>query len=201
MAAQIVLVVVLPRLALAGYAALRASWQARHLPLDLSTPYFERLQQAAVPRAAWVLPHAAPPEPQAVLGLQGLLAGAWGESLPLQVAPVLAYGDEESPPAPPAGARAIVLVDLAATPEPDVHARLLTALRRAAPTAAPLLLADEGGFVRRFGRGARLDERRGAWRALARDAGAGFASVDLAGPEAAAEPARLALREALEAPA
>lgn len=196
MAAQIVLVVVLPRLALAGYAATRARWQAARMPLDLSQPYFERLQPAAAARGAWVLPHAAPPEPQAVLGLQRLLAAAWGESMPLQVAQLLPYGDEDAPPAPPAGARAIVLVDLAATPEPDVHARLLAALRRAAPGAAPLLLADEGGFVRRFGRGARLDERRAAWRALARDAQAGFVGADLAAAGAADE---AALREALEA--
>jgi hypothetical protein len=201
MSLQLAIVVIVPRLLLAAAAAWRARRRARALPLSLTGPYFDRLQPPAAPQILWVLPHAQAPDAQAVLGLRGLLATVWGESPALQVAPPLPYGDEEQPPVPPPGALPIVLVDLAATPEPDVHGRLLAALAGAGRT--PLLLADEGGFVRRFGRGARLAERSAAWRALAQQSDAGFVAADLGAPDAAAGESALrqALRHVPEAPA
>jgi hypothetical protein len=88
-----------------------------------------------------------------------------------------------------------VLVDLSATPEPDVHGRLLAAV--AAGGAVPLLLVDEGPFLRRFGAGARRDERVAAWRALAREQRTGLVVADLDAPDLPV--AEAALRAALEA--
>ena len=165
--------------------------------MPLTGPYFERLRPVATPQGVWVLPHAQPPGPQSVLGLRALLARVWGDQVVLQIAPALAYGDEDAPPGPPPGWRTLVLVDLAATPEPDTHGRLLQAL--AAHGGPPvLLLADSGAFLRRFGAGPRCDERVAAWRALAQDAGAGLVVTALDAPDLAAGEA--ALRQALDAP-
>lgn len=198
MAAQLALVVVLPRALLTAAAAWRARALAAEFPLALAGPYFERLRPGAPPRRLWVLPHAQAPQPQAVLGLRHILARVWGEALPLQIAPALPYGEEDDPPPAPAGARVLVLVDLAATPEPDVHGRLLGALAAlAAGAEAPLLLADESGFLARFGPGSRHDERRAGWRALAHAHGAGFVAADLQASDLRA--AEDALRDAVAA--
>jgi hypothetical protein len=203
MAAELLLLVVLPRALLAAAAAWRLGRLARAFPLPLDGPYFERLRPAPAAAGLWVLPHAEAPSPGAVLGLRTLLARLWGEQAPLQIAPPVAYGDESEPPSPPAGWRAIVLVDLAATPEPDVHGRLLDAVASRAP-GARLLIADSGAFRRRFGPGARLDERAAGWRALAQAHGTAFLAWPLealaspAGRDAEVDAAADALRAALE---
>lgn len=123
------------------------------------------LRRAVPPPASsrfWVLPLGQAPAPQAVAALQALLALRFGTGVQLQIAPPLAWGDEDRPPPVPAGARAVLLVDLATTPEAEVQGRLLQALAG----ARPLVVADETGFVQRFGRGERLLQRQAAWRAL-----------------------------------
>lgn len=124
------------------------------------------LRRGAEPPAGtrfWVLPLGVAPAPRVIAGLQALLARRFGAGAQLQIAAPLAWGDEDRPPPVPAGARAVLLVDLATTPEAEVHGRLLQALA----SARPLVVADEAGFVQRFGRGERLDQRLAAWRALA----------------------------------
>ena len=195
MSVQLLLLVVMPRALLAALAAARAARLAARFPLPLDAPYFERLRPAPASDGLWVLPHAEAPAPPAVLGLRALLAQAWGEHVPLQVSAPLAYGDEERPPPAPAGWRPIVLVDLTTTPEPDVHGRLLQALAGAAAQRR-VLVVDTSGFVRRFGTGARHDERVAGWRALARERGAAFLAWPLDGGDADAGAA--ALRRALD---
>jgi hypothetical protein len=189
MGAQLALLVVLPRLALAGWALWRARGLSRRFPLDVQGPAFERwlLAPSAV---LWALPLGQAPTPQAALGLRALLARVWGDGLILSIAAPLPWGEESSPPPMPNGARAVLLVDLASTPEAEVHGRLLQALQ----AADPLVIADEAGFVRRFGRGDRLAQRQGAWRALL--GATPFVSVDLDAPDLPA--AERALRLALE---
>lgn len=143
MVAQLALLVVLPRLVLAALALRQAA----------ARPVGTRF---------WVLPHGAAPSAATLAGLQALLATRFGPGLRLEVAAPLPWGDEARPPPVPPGARAVLLVDLAATPEAEVHGRLLQALA----AARPLVVADEAEFVRRFGRGARLLQRQAAWRAL-----------------------------------
>lgn len=190
MALQLLLLVVVPRAVLAMAALHRARVLAREFPLDISAPAFERwLLQAQ--RALWVLPHGAAPTSAAAAGLRAMLAARWGTGVPVQWAEPLPWGDEDSPPTPPPGARAVLLVDLAATPEPEVQGRLLQALA----AAEPLVVADHSGFVRRFGHGTRLAQREAAWRALV--GALPFVSVALDAPDAAA--AGQALQRALEA--
>ncbi|MBT9489157.1 MAG: DUF2868 domain-containing protein [Rubrivivax sp.] len=188
MALMLGLLVVLPRGLLAAAALWRARRLAQQFPLAVDDPAFARWQLAPA-ATLWALPLGQAPTPQAALGLRAVLGRVWGEGLALTLAAPLPWGEEEHPPAPPPGARVVVLVDLASTPEAEVHGRLLQALQ----TAQPLVVADEAGFVRRFGRGDRLAQRQGAWRALL--GRTPFLSVDLEAPDldAAERALRLAL--------
>jgi hypothetical protein len=189
MAGQLALWVLLPRALLTAWAMLRAARLTRRFPLDTTAPGFERWL-ATPSRALWVLPHGAAPSAPAAAGLRAMLAAGFGDTVAVHWAEALPWGDEDSPPAPPAGARAVLLVDLAATPEPEVQGRLLQALA----AADPIVVADRSGFVRRFGQGERLAQREAAWRALlgARP----FASVALDAPDTTA--AAQAMRAALD---
>ncbi|MBX3635516.1 MAG: DUF2868 domain-containing protein [Rubrivivax sp.] len=189
-AAMLALFVIVPRTALATWAALRGAWASRRVALPLEDPYFQQLLlqgRGAAPRVR-VLPHGAAPSPQAVLGLRELLAGALGAEMQLRLAAATAYGAEESagtPSAEPDTTLLVALVDLAATPEADTHGRFLRALRAATPALPLLLLADEAAFARRFGQlPERLAQRREAWRQLAAAEGAAWLSADLERPDA-----------------
>lgn len=190
MGLQLLLVVVLPRAVLAALALRRAGALTRRFPLDTTAPAFDRwLLQPQ--RALWVLPHGAAPSSAAAAGLRAMLAAGFGAGVPVQWAEPLPWGDEDQPPAAPAGARAVLLVDLAATPEAEVQGRLLQTLA----AADPVVVADHAGFVRRFGAGERLAQREAAWRALV--GRQPFVSVALDAPDPAA--AGRALQRALEA--
>ncbi len=193
-AVQLLLWVVLPRLALALWAGLRARALRRDLPLPLAEPYFQRLQrqQQGSHQRLRVWPHARTPDAQAVSRLKALLQRIYGDGVSLQIEPTVAYGAEDTPALPAAdGALRLVLCDLGATPEPESQGRLVQALGR------PLLLLDESAFVQRFGAGSpRLAERRQAWSALAASLDCHVAFVDLQAADPA--PAEAALQAALE---
>jgi hypothetical protein len=176
-ALQLTVLVVLPRLALALWAGLRARRLQAHLPLPLTEPYFQQLlrQQHGGQTPLRVWPHAHTPDAAAQAALRTLCARVFGDAASLQLAPTVAYGGEESPTDLPAeGARRIALFDLGATPEPESQGRLLQALD------APLMLVDEGAFVQRFGaESPRRRERRQAWSALAHAAGSAVVFVEL----------------------
>lgn len=192
MAATLGLVVVAPRLALAAAAAWRARRLARAL-MPLPAVVGRRRPAAPAPSSVLLLPHGQTPDRAAAAALQRLVVAAWGEAARPAIAAPVAYGDEEG-----AGLRTdlpsgpvLLLLDLATTPEAEVHRRLLDALHR--PT---VLLLDEAGFVRRFGRGERLDQRRAAWAAFAAAAQVPLARVDLDRPDDDAS--AQALRRAVE---
>lgn len=202
-AATVALFVLLPRGLLALAAAARAAWLSRRLPLALDGPYFAALRRRQQGGRALVRvwPHAAPPSAEAALALQALLAAVYEDGLDLQLRPPVPYGEEERAGAvrsagEPPPTLELALVDLAATPEPETHGRLLAALHTGG--ARVLLLADEAGFARRFaGMPQRLAERRAAWQQLAQTGGAAFAAVPLAG----SAPVAAALQAALNGPA
>ena len=191
-AATLLLAVVLPRLLLALWAAWRG---ARPVSLDLSDPYYQRLLVAWRGKSAHVqvLPHGAAPSPQALEGLQQLLGAALGPGLELHVAAATAHGDEDTVAAADAGTTLrLLLVDLASTPEAEIHGLWIDNARQAGLPL--LLLADETTFSRRFGAlPQRLRERRDAWQALAGHHGVSWVGVSLGQPEA---PQALAALEA-----
>ena len=190
MAITLGFVVLLPRMVLAALAGRRAAVLERAFPLALDGAAFERLRPAtAAGRALRVLPHAAAPAAETAECLERWLVQALGEGVAVTIAEPVPYGDEEAAGAAPAGPT-LVLFDLATTPEDEVHGRLLRAVG-----GHPPLLLDETGFVRRFGSGDRLAQRRAAWQALADALDVPLVAVDLDRPaEASAE----ALRAALE---
>ena len=193
-ALQLLLLVLLPRLALALWAAHRVRALRRDLPLPLHEPYFARLlrQQRGGHARLRVWPHARVPDAQASVALRALLRRVCGDDMSLHIEPAVAYGAEDEVAAPPDdGALRVVLCDLGATPEPESQGRLLRALGQ------PLLLLDEAAFVRRFGAGSpRLAQRREAWSALADSLGCAVVGVDLQAPDMAA--AEAGLQAALE---
>ncbi len=194
MALTLVLVVVLPRLSLAAWAARRARELARDFPLPLTGPYFERLQPSSMPDAGalWLLPHGQALSAATFERLRTWMTQALGDGVTLVAADPVPYGDEAGAgirPAPPG--RPLVWLDLSATPETEVHGELLRALR-----GHPVLVLDETGFVKRFGAGPRLEERRAAWAAFAQAQKVPWLGVDLASTDdRAAEALRAALRE------
>jgi len=206
LALTLLLVVVLPRAALALLAALRARWLARHVALPLDGAYFQRLvraQQGEVARV-FVVPYANAPGPQAGLTLNALLDKALGDAVQIEVANTLAFGAEDEAhalPLPPAGTTlAVAMFDLAATPEAENQGCFARQLAAHAPT---IMLIDETAFARRFKHDpTRLLQRRDAWRVFASALGTTpvFVNSD-AIDEAAARGVTLAMRSPVNASA
>ncbi len=193
-ALQLLLLVLLPRLALAHAAGWRARKLQRQFALPLQAPYFQRLrwQQRGGRTPIQVWPHARAPDGASLAALEALFTRVFGEGAQLHVTPTVAYGTEDQPHEAVADAALrVALFDLGATPETESQGRLMRAL--ASPGAAPpLMLVDEAAFAQRFGGGSqRLPERRQAWSALAASVGSPAVFVDLRAPDAAAVEAAL----------
>jgi Protein of unknown function (DUF2868) len=189
-AALLMVVVVLPRMALALWSAWRARSLSQRLPLPLQEPYFARLQRDWQGGSAHVqvLPHGAAPSAASVAGLRQVLTKALGAPLGLTVAAAVLYGDEEQAvPASPEVSLRVLLMDLASTPEADTQGRFVQAQRQAAPAVPLLLITDESAMRTRFANmPARLAERRTAWQGFAAAQGLGWVNVDLAQPDVVA---------------
>lgn len=177
-AATLALLVVLPRLLLALAALLRSGWRARHIAWPAADPWRQRLL-AQSPRGrlrAWLLPHARALTAQAALAWRDRLVRLWGDAATLQVAEPLPYGDEDdrSRCTPPEGSTAVLLaVDLATTPEDEVHGRWLDTVAAAAPTLPRVLLADSATLPPE-----RRVPRRQGWQQLATRHGATLLCAD-----------------------
>ncbi|ODU10459.1 MAG: hypothetical protein ABS84_03585 [Rubrivivax sp. SCN 71-131] len=201
-AATLGLFVIGPRLLLAGLARLQAWRLQRRLPVMTGDTWFGLWLQArkTLTGTLWLLPHAAPASATAALALQAALDALSQGRARLQAAPPVPYGEEADPAhttPPPQTAAVLVLVDLASTPEEEVHGRLLQRLSVSAHSARRILLVDEAGYRQRLGDAATaLEARRQAWQGLALAHGATLLAVDL-GADATA--LRVALQEALDA--
>jgi hypothetical protein len=202
LATSVALFVVLPRSLLALWAAAQSAARARRVAVPLHEPYYQRLllQGGGGAMRVQVLPHGVDLPAAAALGLNAVTTAVWGEGARLVVAPTVGYGEEDE-----GAAKALadgsctlrmVCVDLATTPEAEVHGRLLANLQKSG--VQQLVIADETVWRLRFGAlPGRLAERQAAWRALAAAHGAGFASVELARAQNEPESARAALESAL----
>jgi hypothetical protein len=201
------LFVLLPRLALAGFDAVRAQRLARALPLDLSEPYWRRLQAPGGPgQRALVVPYGAALAPRAADRLRLLLHDVLGARAEIVQAEALAYGAEAEALETSGDSGCLVLVfSLAQTPELEVHARLLSELRAGAAGGARMLVVVDGSsYSERLGDSAaareRLAERRRAWERAAREAGLDVLHAELSAgaPEDLLERAEAALWTAPE---
>jgi Protein of unknown function (DUF2868) len=200
-AAMLLLCVVLPRSALALWAAVQSWRLSRRISLPLHEPYFARLlrDMRGSSSVVQVLPHGAAPSPQSTLALREWLTAGLGAGTQLHMAPHTPYGQEDQAAAlaAPAGTTLrVALVDLSATPEADTHGRWLQALRAAAPSLPILLLADETAFRARFGHlPERLAERYAAWQRLAQSHAVAWLAEELLTPDLSG--AEVALQTAL----
>lgn len=179
-ALQLVLLVVLPRALLAALSYAQARRQARDMRLPLHEAYFQRLRPTphdAAPVQVW--PYALAPDVAALDGLQRTARRELGDA-EVRVETMVPFGGEDDwHGAVAAGARCVAWFDLGATPEAENHGRFIAALAAAAGRP-PLVLVDEGPFLRRFGADSpRLPGRREAWRAIADAAGAALLITDL----------------------
>jgi hypothetical protein len=194
MAVTAVLLVVLPRLALAA----SMTWQLRRSVAQVAVPDsllpYARLalrNSDAAPRAqsARLTAYAYEPASTSGQGVQHLLRAVFGPDTRLDFAPRVAYGDEASRETQlPAPDLDILLFSLAATPEAENHGVLLLGARdrlaRQRPDARLLVLVDEAPYLARMhgdaSLAARIAERRAAWHEFVRGHGLVACSVDLA---------------------
>jgi hypothetical protein len=165
-AATLLLVVILPRLALAALARRREKRLAAAIPLDLAQPYFSRLCAGLTPDAAaclWVRPYSYRISDKLRSSLAEIARGLLGEQAGLELDAATAYGAPAAAHAPPPGALCAALFALSATPEPENHGEFLDQLRRSGTVIA---LVDESGYLERLGpqAAARAEERAALWR-------------------------------------
>jgi Protein of unknown function (DUF2868) len=181
--------VVLPRLALALWSALRARWLAQHVTLPLSDEYFARLLRQQQGRSAKVvvLPYANTPNAAAQLGLRAVLSNTLGAAVDVHVAATLAFGDEDDAPGlmREGSTLAIALFDLSATPEAENQGRFVQNIAtQMASALSTVVMIDEAAFSTRFANAPdRLKQRRAAWSAWGSALGAIPVFVNLEHPD------------------
>lgn len=206
-AATLLLLVVLPRLLLAGFAAFRVKKLTENFPLDLDQPYFRKLTQAPGSAAGMlrVLPYSLTVDTARDQGLRALAGLLLGEQARLLLLPSMAYGDEpqqalhDFQPNDGAATLTAVLFSLAATPEAENQGALLDYLVRESARGIAVFL-DESSYLERVGRQAggalRMAERIALWQQFCSFHKAPASVVNLLNPEAHALDAGLTLSSA-----
>lgn len=194
-AATILLLVVLPRLALAGVAHWRARRIAANFPLDLEQPYFRQLRGkmgGGAPSVLRVLPYSFTLDEARDKGLAAVATMLLGEQARLMLRPSSAYGDE---PRDALGETKLddrnvtltaVLFNLAATPEQENHGLFIEHLRRESPRPIAVLV-DESSLAERLGAqdgAARIRERIALWQQFCGHHHATATVVNLLDPQA-----------------
>jgi hypothetical protein len=181
-AATAVIYVIVPRLVLAGAAAMRAARLALRVaePASLSTYFRSAFAsiEGAVPRAqAIVLPYACALSPGALAKLVPWVQANAGGPVEVGARESVPYGEEERHLEAISGAAHADIVvmpfSLATTPEEENHGAVLSAARdRLAalrPGARLMVVVDEAPYAERMaGMPERIAERREAWRAFVR---------------------------------
>lgn len=193
--ATILLLVILPRLVLALFAALRAGRLARRFPLELEHPYFRKLADsigAGTPAVLRVLPYSFTLDEARDRGLWMVAAMALGAQARVLLRPTVPYGEEPKEALrdtafDEAGVTVTAaLFNLAATPEKENHGAFLDYLGRNSKRGVAVLL-DESGMLERAagqaGLDARVNERIALWRQFCSFHGTAATVVNLLHPE------------------
>jgi len=198
-AATVALLVLLPRLLLGAIAWITERRTARRFPLALSDPYYERLLRgfSEGPVRVHVVPYSFDVPEASVAGLRAIMARTFGARSDVNLAPTIAYGDEDTltagglPGVPPSVI--VALFSFAATPESENHGAFVAALARSVKAGTQLsAIIDEASFRVRFaGQTARVDERRAAWRQMLAHHGIAPVFIDLSKPDLPAAEAAL----------
>jgi hypothetical protein len=195
-AATALVYVIVPRLALALAAALRATRFALRIPRPESlTPYFRSAfasVEGAVARAtAVVMPFAYDLSPNALARLIAWIPQAAGGPVDVEAREGLPYGEEQAyldAFGARGGDRADLVVlpfSLATTPEAENHGEVLAGVRdrlaASRPGARLMVVVDEAPYAERMSAAPeRVAERREAWRAFVRSHGLDAQFVSLA---------------------
>ena len=193
--ATILLLVILPRLALALFAGLHARRLARRFPLDLEHPYFRKLADsigAGTPAVLRVLPYSFTLDEARDRGLWTVAAMALGAQARVLLRPTVPYGEEPKEALRETGfdeagvTVTAALFNLAATPEKENHGAFLDYLSRNSKRGVAVLL-DESGMLERgagqAGLDARVNERIALWRQFCSFHGTAATVVNLLQPE------------------
>jgi hypothetical protein len=170
--------VIVPRLLLAGWNAVRAGVLAHRLRIPGGEDFYVRsLLRNALgrPGEARVVPYGFHPSTTARERLERLLAAALGERMRVRVERPVAYGDEDGWLQAETellghADQLVLLFSLASTPEAENHGAFAIGVRdrlRGGATGLTLLLDDSSFRERLRGQASaqrRLDERIAAWR-------------------------------------
>ncbi len=193
--ATLFLLVVLPRLLLAGFAHWQAAKLEKRFPLDLQQPYFIRLSHSLGGKAGIlrVLPYSFTVDEVRDKGLTVVAAMLLGEQARVMLRPSIAYGDEphdalrDTPLNDDAVTLTAVLFNLAATPEKENHGAFLEQVLRESSRGIAVLI-DESGYIERVGMqaggDARVAERIGLWQQFCKFHRAPATIVNLVDPRA-----------------
>lgn len=204
LAATVFLFVVLPRAALALAAATRIARRARDMPVPRALTGDFRNAFGAIGGSIGggvveALAYAYEPAQAARAGLRTMLTRVFGNGVTLDLRSGVRYGEEEGflhalddASRPDA---AVLLFNLAATPEVENHGTMLAGLRdriaSAEGRARLLVLVDESAYAARIADAARLAERREAWREFVAAHGPAACFVDLAAKPSNEDAARI----------
>ncbi len=171
------LLVIAPRLGLGLYQGLRAWWLGRHMQLPLSQPYFKKLQRdfGGLAITLHVLPYSFEVTEARRMALQHHVSAQYGAGAHLVIEPALAYGAKLPSAASVAGGgedtAAVLLINMAATPEPEIHGELLQAARERWGRHAAIWLWSRDFDERNAGAPKRMAQRREVWNDFVRNAG------------------------------
>jgi hypothetical protein len=175
-AATLLLLVVLPRTALALFSRWKEKKLRRGFPLDLGQPYFRKLTARigpVLPAVLRVLPYSFTLDEARDAGLAAVARALLGEQARVMLRPVTAYGEDQDaapagkPASDPGVAQTALLFNLSATPELESHGAFIDQMTRG-HAAGLLVFVDESGYLERLGiqggAAARLRERIGLWQ-------------------------------------
>ncbi|ATQ74166.1 hypothetical protein CR152_06330 [Massilia violaceinigra] len=193
--ATLLLLVVLPRLILAGVAHWRAQRMHNRFPLDLEQPYFRKLNGEAgttAPAVLRVLPYSFTLDEARDKGLSQVAVTLFGEQARVMLRPSSGYGEEavdslrDLTADDPNVTATAVLFSLAATPEKENQGAFLDYLVRSSKRGIAVLI-DESALVERSvaqdGDDVRLAERIALWQQFCNFHRAPATIVNLLDPE------------------
>ena len=187
-AGTLLLIVIAPRLALAGLAWLRARRLTRRFPVMLESPYFQRLVRARGEGTAHViaLPYSFAIGAANRNGLAALMTRVLQSPVDVAWHPPVAYGDDALPDLPASPLAGVVAIfNLSATPERENHGAFVGALAARIAGRAPLFaIVDATDFTGRFReQPERISERRASWQQALSAQGIEPVFVQLAAPD------------------
>lgn len=188
-AASMFLIILVPRIGLALHAWRKERRLARNFPIPLDDRYFQVLLRGFRAKAerVRVVPFSYTLSQAARSGLETILARSFGGGASLIFEAPIRWQDDESVVSriSSEGREPVIVVfNLTATPEDDVHGAFVEALKEHLAGHDLIAVVDGSEFESRWpGDDSRLEKRRSAWSALFTTRRLPMAYVNLANPD------------------